>query len=78
MCIVRDFEKKKFQIHQNGKLVYSFGDCRTIPTNETCLKKGWRYISKYRYVYSESVNITKFDFGVLLYIVCYYILMEVS
>ena len=55
MCIVRDFEKKKFQIHQNGKLVYSFGDCATIPrpshlhtqvTNGTCLKNGW----KYRYI----------------------------
>ena len=48
MCIVRDFEDKKFQIHQNGKLVYSFGDCRTIPDNATCLKKGWKYSSKYR------------------------------
>ena len=48
MCIVRDFEDEKFQIHQNGKLVYSFGDCATIPwpgqaTNGTCLKKGWIY-----------------------------------
>lgn len=50
MCMVRDFEEKTFQIHQNGKQVYSFGDCRTIPANATCLKKGWKYSSKYRYV----------------------------
>ena len=50
MCIVRDFEDEKFQIHQNGKLAYSFGDCRTVPANETCLKRGWKYSSKYRYV----------------------------
>ena len=58
MCIVRDFEDKKFQIHQNGKLVYSFGDCRTIPANETCLKRGWKYSSKYRYVYNRVVDST--------------------
>lgn len=56
MCIVRDFEDEKFQIHQNGKLVYSFGDCRTIPANETCLNRGWKYSSKYRYAYHRVMD----------------------
>ena len=51
MCMIRDFEKKMFQIYQNDKLVYTFGDCRTtnrnlpyenMVANKKCLDGKWK------------------------------------
>ena len=50
ICILRDIQKKKFQIYQNDELVFSYGECTTIGeaaglkvTNQTCIQEEWKY-----------------------------------